>query len=143
MCPERVLDDVNGLVEQTWKNSGYAVCPDQLRLPPRKYSLLSRPVSAAGSQSILEYVSKQCISNGQNGRPLEIQPLKWLTKRGTGGKDRMMAYTRDKRYVRFPMVPLQKTPLEYRGLMQLVVYFGKFGQVEKVYRETLGYSDGI
>lgn len=141
--PDQILADINGLVERAWEASGYAVCPDQLRLPPRKYGLLTKPVTAAGSVSILEYVSKQCLSNSQNGRPLEIHPLKWLTKRGVGSKDRMAVYTRNKQYVRFPLVPLQKTPLEARGIWQLFVYFGKLGHVEFVYPETVAYCDGI
>lgn len=41
------------------------------------------------------------------------------------------------------MVPLTRTPLEYRGIYQLTTYYGKLGEVEFVYPETVGYADGI
>jgi hypothetical protein len=141
--PAMILDDINGLLEDTWKNAAYAACPTHLRLPPAKFALLTKPVTTAGSKSILEYVAESSLSNRINGRPLDIQPLKWLTGRGTNGKDRMAAYTKDKQYVRYPMVPLQRTPLEYRGISQLCVYYGSLGEVEFVYPETVGYADGL
>lgn len=140
--PRQILDDVNDLINAAWERSAFAVVPDQLRLSPRKFARLVQPVTDAGSMSLLKYIAEQCISNIQNGRPLEIHPLKWLTDRGVAGKDRAVVYTRSMEYVRFPLVPLQKTPLEYRGLSQLTVYFGKLGHVEFVYPETLCYMDG-
>jgi hypothetical protein len=55
----------------------------------------------------------------------------------------MVAYTKDEDRVRFPMVPLQRTPLEYRSIFQLTTYFGRLGVVEFVYPETMLYRDGI
>ena len=54
-----------------------------------------------------------------------------------------MAYTKEQDKVRFPMVPLQRTPLEYRDIRQLTSYFGRLGVVEVVYPELIGYRDGI
>lgn len=141
-APEQILDDVNDLLADTWKRSGYAVVPDQLRLPPQKLGRLTRPVTSAGSESLLTYISEKCLTFVETGRALEIKSLKWLNKRGVGGKDRVLAYTRDKKYVRFPLVPMQKTPLEHRGIYQLVAYFCKLGHMEFVYPETVGYMDG-
>jgi hypothetical protein len=55
----------------------------------------------------------------------------------------MVAYTKRKDLVRFPLVPLQRTPMEYRDLRQLTTYFGRLGNVEMVYPETVGARDGI
>lgn len=141
---DQILGDVNALLESTWESSAFARCPDKLLLPPLKFSsLVSKIVSSAGNISILEYLKKNSICNSINGRELDIQPLKWLTGRGAAGKDRMVAYTNDRNLVRFPLVPLQRTPLEYRGIHQLTTYFGRLGQVETVYPETVGYVDGI
>lgn len=141
---QQILDDINELLNAAWASSGYAVCPTELRLPPLKFSMLvSRLVSSAGNISILEFVKQNSLSNSINGKPLNIQPLKWLYQRGTSNTDRMVAYTNDKQYVRFPMVPLQRTPMEYRDLRQLTTYFGRLGAVEMVYGETIGYRDGI
>ena len=118
--------------------------PKKLLLPPAKYGyLVAQKVSAAGNMSILEYIKLNNICTAQNNVPLDIQPLKWLNGRGAGGTDRMIAYTNEKKFLRFPMVPLQRTPLEYRGLRQMTTYYGRLGQVEFVYPETIGYADGI
>lgn len=143
MTPDQILTDINELIYETWARSGFAVCPTDLLLPPKKYGLLTKPVTSAGSESLLMYIAKSCLSAQQNGRPLEIKPLKWLTGRGVGGADRAVAYTKDKQFVRYPMVPLQRTPLEYRGIHQLTTYFGTLGEVEFVYPETVAYADGL
>lgn len=147
----QILADVNELLNSVWAASGYAICPDRLLLPPLQYSyLVSNIVSSAGNISILEFLKANSLSNSINGRPLDIQPLKWLTGTtrggkgpGAGGADRMVAYTKDINRIRFPLVPLQRTPLEYRDLRQLTTYFGRLGAVELVYAETIGARDGI
>lgn len=57
--------------------------------------------------------------------------------RGAGVAHRIVAYTRDEKYVRFPMVPLLNTPLEYRGLQQLTTYYGKLGGGNSVFQYDL------
>lgn len=143
-APGLILGDVNELLTRVWTNTAFARCPRKLALHPIAFGLISSMVvSNAGNISVLEYVKNNCISNAENGIPLEIVSSKWLTGRGVGATNRMMAYTNDEDLVRFPLVPLQRTPLEYRGLRQLTTYFGRLGVVEVVYEETLGYSDGI
>ena len=140
----QILNDVNEILNSAWAASGYAICPDQLRLPPAKFSYIaSQIVSSAGNVSLLKYLSENTLCNSINGRPLNIQPLKWLYQRGTASADRMMAYTNDPMRVRFPLVPLQRTPMEYRDLRQLTTYFGRLGAVEFVYPETVAYRDGL
>lgn len=142
--PDEILADVNLVINNAWKSSAYAICPERLLLPPIQYAyLVSKKVSEAGNLSVLQFLKDNSLSNSINGKPLDIQPLKWLAGRGAGGKDRMMAYTKDRKRVRFPLVPLQRTPLEYRDLRQLTTYFGRLGVVEFVYSETAAYADGI
>ena len=141
---DQILDDVNELLNSTWAASGYAVCPANLLLDPVSFSVIvSRKVSSAGNISVIEYLKQNSLSNTLNGRPLEIAPVKWLSGRGADNTNRMVAYTKDQMRVRFPMVPLQRTPLEYRDIRQLTTYFGRLGAVEFVYAETFGYRDGI
>lgn len=149
---DEILADVNEILYSAWQQAAYAVCPGRLLVPPKEFGVLvSRKVSDAGNLSILEYVRTNCIANRINGRPLDILPLKWLTGTtdgnpngpGTAGANRMVAYTKDRTRVRFPLVPLQRTPLEYRDIRQLVTYFGRLGVVEVVYPETIAYRDGI
>lgn len=147
----QILADINELLNAVWSASGFKACPADLLLPPKQFSLLaSTIVSSAGNQSVLTYLANNTISLAINGKPLNIRPLKWLTGTtaggvgpGAAGKDRMVAYTNQRNYVRFPLVPMQRTPLEYRDLRQLTTYFCRLGAVEMVYGETVGYRDGI
>lgn len=143
-----ILRDVNELLTATWAASGYAIVPDRLLLPPTRYSyIISQKVSTAGNVSILEFLKQNSISLARNGKPLEILPVKWLENAGvtveSEGSARMVAYTKDPRRVRYPLVPLQRTPLEYRSIYHITTYFGRLGVVEKVYPETIQYRDGI
>ncbi|MFJ6322268.1 MULTISPECIES: DUF2184 domain-containing protein [unclassified Rhizobium] len=142
--PDEILKDVNTLTSNAWTASGWAQAPTDLRLPPPQFSYLtSTKVSSAGNMSILQFIRENSLSNEINGRPINIQPLKWLVGRGAGGADRMMVYTKNPKYVRFPLVPLQRTPVEYRSLYQITTYYGRLGQVEARYPETIAYADGI
>lgn len=142
--PAQILRDVNEELTAAWQASGFAVVPTKLLLPPLKFAYInSQLVSSAADKSILTYLRENSLTMAQTGRPLDIQPVKWLTGRGAGSTDRMVAYSQAENFVRFPMVPLQRTPLEYRDLRQLVTYFGRLGVVEFVYPETVAYRDGI
>lgn len=142
--PSQILRDVNDMLNAAWSASGFAVVPSKLLLPPLKFAYLnSQLVSSAADKSILTYLKENSLTMAQSGRPLDIQPVKWLTGRGASSTDRMVAYTQAENFVRFPMVPLQRTPLEYRDLRQLVTYFGRLGVVEFVYPETVAYRDGF
>ena len=147
---DEILDDVNTFIKNAWAAAGYAVCPSKLLLPPTQFAYItSQKVSTAGNVSILTFLEDNCISLKINGKKLDIQPVKWLVGRGVAAgspstaTDRMCCYTQDKDRVRFPLVPLQRTPLEYRSLYQLTTYFGRLGCVEFVYPETIRYADGI
>lgn len=141
--PRQILDDINALLNQAWQQSGFAMLPTHLLLPPLAMARLTQPISEAGTKSILQYVREECLSNTVNGRLLEINPVKWLTGRGVGGTHRMVAYTKGEQFVRYPLVPMQRTPLEYRGLYQLTTYYASLGEVEFVYPETVAYCDGL
>jgi len=140
-----ILKDIRALETATWAASGYAIAPTQLRVPPAQMVLLLQPLAIGGVNynSILQYVSQNSLCLQQNGVPLDIQAVKWLTTAGSGATARMVAYTKQYDKVRFPLVPLQRTPLEYRGIYQLTNYFGRLGAVEIPYTETVQYADGI
>lgn len=145
-----ILADVNALLESCWAASGYAVCPSKLLLPPTQFAYItSQVVSTAGNISILKFLQDNCIALSINGKKLDIQPCKWLTGRGvaagspSAATDRMVAYSQDPIRVRYPLVPLQRTPLEYRSIYHMTTYFGRLGCVEFVYPETIMFGDGI
>lgn len=140
--PDIIVQDINLVLTDAWVRSGYAVCPAKIGLAPELFGLLAiKKVSSAGNISVLEYAKINSIAFQENGEPLEIVSMKWASKRGVNGAHRIVAYTQDEKYVRFPMVPLLNTPLEYRSLHQLTVYYGKLGQVEAPYSNTISYLD--
>lgn len=142
--PDEIRACINQVLSNGWLKSAYSKVPEDLLIPPEQYSFLaSTIVSTAGNQSLLTYLETNTIAFHQNGKPLNIRPVKWAMSRGVAGKDRMIAYTNNKRFVRFPMVPLQSVPIQYRGIYQLVTYYGKLGAIEPVFPETLNYMDGI
>ena len=147
---DEILIDVNEILSAAWAAAGYAVCPSKLLLPPTNFAYLtSQKVSSAGNISILQFLEDNSIALKVNGKKLDIQPCKWCVDRGvnagspSAATQRMVAYSQDKNRVRFPLVPLQRTPLEYRSIFHITTYFGKLGVVEVVYPETILYRDGI
>ncbi|MHA0917116.1 DUF2184 domain-containing protein [Kosakonia cowanii] len=142
--PDEIRASINKVLSDAWAATGYTLVPRDLLLPPEQFALLSSIiVSSAGNQSLLSYLRENTIAYHQNGVPLNIRAVKWLKGAGVGGTDRMVAYTNDKKYVRFPMVPLLSVPIQYRGIYQLTTYYGKLGAVESPYPETMAYVDGI
>lgn len=139
-----ILAQVNDILTASWAATGYAVCPAELRIPPAQFGLItSKLVSSAGNVSIAKYIAENCIANNINGKPLNIQPLKWLTGRGAGSTDRMMAYTNAEDRIRFPMVPVRRETPYYQGIRFIAPYLWAYGAVEFVYPETVLYRDGI
>jgi hypothetical protein len=142
--PDAILLQVNELLSSVWSASAWAVMPTELRVPPTQFGILVQTkVSQAGNISLLRFLQENSLCNTQNGRPLNIQPLKWLNSRGSGNTQRMIAYTKQYNRVRYPLTPLQRTPLEWRSLYNITTYWGRLGMIEVVYPETVGYRDGI
>lgn len=142
--PDEIVQDIDNLLVGSWEDSGFAVCPRKVLLPTTPFAYIaSQKVSSAGNVSILKYVIENCISTQINGAPLDIQPLKWLNGAGVDDTNRMLAYTNDLNYVRFPMVPMYRENAYYQGLKFIAPYVYAFGQIEFVYPETVQYADGI
>jgi hypothetical protein len=91
----------------------------------------------------MRYLQENSLSNVQNGKPLNILPLKWSVGRGAGGTNRMVAYSKNYDRVRYPLTPMSRTPLEWRSLYNITTYYCRLGVLEMVYPETVGYRDGI
>lgn len=149
--PAQILADVNEMLQSAWAAAGYAVMPKKILLPPTQYGYISTQlVGSAGTVSILRYIMENNIVTASTGAKLDIQPAKWLVGAGAGGTfgvedghNRMMAYTQEKQYVRFPMVPLARTPIQYDSIFHKCSYYGRIGVTEVVYPETIVYRDAI
>lgn len=143
---DEIRKDVNELLISVWAASGYKAPPTKLLLSPTAFGYISTTIaSSAANTTILTFLKENNILTADRGIPLEIASVKWLDKANLPGAstDRMVAYSQQYNYVRFPMVPLVPTVQQYEGIWIRVPYYGKLGAVETVYPETIGYRDGI
>jgi hypothetical protein len=149
--PAEILADVNTALTSAWAATGWSVLPSRIMVPPAQFGIISQQVvSSAGSISILRYLMENNILTTAGRGQIEILPCKWLIGMGVGGTvgqlgtvDRLVVYTKDEKYVRFPLAPLQRTPIQYQSLYHQSTYFGRIGAVEMVYPETVCFVDGI
>ena len=141
--PDAILTDVNASLNTAWTASGFAACPDSLLLPPAQFAILTgSKVSSAGNVSILEYLKSNSLAMSVNGRPLRIEPVKWLTNAGAGGSiNRTVYYTNATNYVRFPLVPIRRETAYYQSIRYTSPYIWAMGEVEVIYPETVLYRD--
>jgi len=142
--PDEILADINALILSTLQSTNETIAPSRILIPWTNYNIIAtRKISLAGERTILTFLKENNISNAVIGRELEILPVRWLDTAGVGGLGRMIAYTPDEQYLRMPVVPLLRTPLEQTTLYFKFVYYTVCGGVENVYPETIGYMDGI
>lgn len=149
--PDEIVADFNELLVSVWAASGWKAPPNKVLVAPGPFGYISTiKNSDAGGISILKYVRENNVFTAQFNMDIDILPVKWLDKaniNGPGGSaatyDRMMAYSQNPQYVRYPMVPLLATAPQPRGIWIAVPYYGRLGQVELVYPEVFGIRDGI
>jgi hypothetical protein len=148
--PAEILADLNAALQSAWAASAYAVMPRNILIPPTQFGTLSTQlISTAGNTSILKYLLENNIVTASGNGNVSIKPVKWLVGAGVGGtigvpgNDRMVLYSKDRQYIRFPMVPLQRTPVQFMSIYHLTTYYCRLGVVEVVYPETIAYRDGI
>ena len=149
--PAEILADVNAMITSAWAASGWAVMPSHILIPPVQYGYISTQViSTGGSTSILKYLLENNIVKASGKGEISILPAKWCQGAGSGGTlgtpgtgDRMVAYSKQKQYVRYPMTQLQNTPIQYDSIYHKTTYFCRLGVTEVVYPETIAYRDGI
>lgn len=147
-----ILADINNLIQSVWAASGWKVMPNRIMLPPAQFGYIATQIisTGAGNMSILKYVLENNVLNASGRGQLMILPAKWLIGAGSGGTygtlgtvDRMVAYTKEQKYVRYPMTAMQRTPIQYDGMWHKMVYYCRLGILEVVYPETFGYRDGL
>jgi hypothetical protein len=142
---DEMLTDIEDLLSRVYANTGFAACPTDLRVDPISFGKLANmKVSSAGNMSVLKYIAENCISAAVNSRPLNIQPVKWCSAgAGANAKAMAVAYTNAERFLRFPVVALQRQPVVFGDISQSVAYASSHGVVEAIYPETIGYMTNL
>lgn len=149
--PDEILADVNEVLTSAWAAAAWEVVPNRLLVPPSQFGYISTTkVSSAGNVSILTYLLENNISRKQGVSDFNIFPAKWCIGTGVGGTqgtvnghDRMVAYTKDKERVRYPMTMLQRTPIQFQDIRHITYYYCRLGELEIVYPQTVAYRDGL
>ena len=138
--PAATIEFFNELLNSAWQATQYTRIPNRLLVPPAFFSALASTQLPNTERNLLEYVKANNLSVA-NGGTLDIVPVKWLVNTDIFTNPRIVAYTKDRSVVRFPMVELQSLPVQYRDYMQAVPYYGALGGVEFVRPEMVFYGD--
>lgn len=131
----------NEVLEASWKATQYIRIPDTILIPPALFAALASKQLPNVDKNVLEYVLQNNIAVS-NGGKLTIRPVKWLNDSSiNSGNGRLVAYTKARDVVRFPLVQLQSMAPQFRDFMQSVSYYGALGGVEFVRPEMVYYGD--
>lgn len=141
MSAENAVNLFNTVLESSWKATQYIRIPDTILIPPALFAALASKQLPNVDKNVLEYVLQNNIAVS-NGGKLTIRPVKWLNDSSiNSGNGRLVAYTKARDVVRFPLVQLQSMAPQFRDFMQSVPYYGALGGVEFVRPEMVYYGD--
>ena len=141
MSAEDAVNLFNTVLESSWKATQYIRIPDTILIPPALFAALASKQLPNVDKNVLAYVLQNNIAVS-NGGKLTIRPVKWLNDSSiNSGNGRLVAYTKARDVVRFPLVQLQSMAPQFRDFMQSVPYYGALGGVEFVRPEMVYYGD--
>ncbi len=141
MSAEDAVNLFNTVLESSWKATQYIRIPDTILIPPALFAALASKQLPNVDKNVLEYALQNNIAVS-NGGKLTIRPVKWLNDSSiNSGNGRLVAYTKARDVVRFPLVQLQSMAPQFRDFMQSVPYYGALGGVEFVRPEMVYYGD--
>lgn len=144
-APDKILAQVNAILDASWLAANRTRVASRMLLPPSPYALLvGTRMKDGNDKSILNYIKENCLSTATNNRQIEIYPCKELAGAGAGDTNRMVVYTKDPRYLRFPLTMLRRTsPQQIHQLHFSTVFYCAVSAVEMIYPETVLYADGF
>lgn len=137
--PQQAIQLFNDVLAQAWAATQYTRVPNRILVPPALFTDLVGTQLPNTDKNLLQFVLENSLTRA-NGGFLEIWPVKWLADEKLFSKPRIVAYTKARDVVRFPLVQLQSMPVQYRDYQQCVPYYGALGAVEIVRPEMLFYG---
>lgn len=139
--PAECIEFFNTILDSAWEATAFTRIPNVMLVPPAFFSALASTQLPNTEKNLLEYVKSNNLSVA-NGGTLDIRPVKWLADSSiNSGNGRIVAYTKARDVVRFPLVQLQSMPVQFRSYQQVVPYYGALGGVEFVRPEMVYYGD--
>lgn len=136
----KVIEFFNTILDSAWAQTQYTRIPNRILVAPAVFSTLATTQLTNTPMNLLNYVKANNLSVA-NGGSLDIFPCKWLANETLFPSGRIVAYTKSRDVVRFPLVELQSLPVQFRDYMQIVPYYGALGGVEFVRPEMVFYGD--
>lgn len=146
--PKQILQDINSAITDTWKAAEYdtQAIPNHILIPYEQYTyILNTMVTDLSTETIFDYVMKNNVA-AKNGGSLFIGATNYCKGSGTGGKDRMVVYVNNERYVSMDeLVPLQRvmTAPNAANFCYDTDYAANISEVQVFYPQTIRYYDGI
>ncbi len=146
--PDQILSDVNDAIVAVWGECAYdlSAIPNHILIPFEQYNLLATTkVSQYADKTILEFLLDNNIAK-RNGVNLIIAATQWCKGAGASGKDRMVVYCHNERFIaQEELAPLARTMTSPNvdALAYDSVYMANLSQLEVFYHQTLRYVDGI
>ena len=146
---DEILADINTGMVAAWASAGYdpEAIPNHILIPHEQFGDLAiRPVSAAGSESILDYLLNNNWAKKQKGVDLFVGSTAYCKGIGTGSTDRMMIYCNKERFVAVDeLSPLARamTTQSAKTATFDSVYMANASELEFFAPETAIYVDGI
>ena len=134
-----ILSIFNTVLENAWAATKYTRIPDRILVPPSVFTILVGTQLTNTDKNLLNFILENSLTRA-NGKFLEIWPCKYLGDANYFATPKMVAYTKARDVVRFPLVQLQSLPVQFRDYMQCVPYYGALGAVEFVRPEMVYYG---
>ncbi|MCK4883536.1 MAG: DUF2184 domain-containing protein [Candidatus Diapherotrites archaeon] len=140
----QILRDFSEAENDSWQETGEAVVATKCLIASQKFAYLNgRKMAGDSNKTLLTFIKENSLCMAVNGKPLDIQPCKWLTGAGAGSTDRMMFYTDAEQFLRFPLVPIRRETTYHSGIWFHAPYIWMYGQIEWIEHATARYEDGF
>ena len=137
--PATVLAIFNTILQNAWAATGFTRIPDRMLVPPAVFQILVGTQLPNVDKNLLNFILENSLTRA-NGKFLEIWPVKYLADTSIFATPKIVAYTKARDVVRFPLVQLQSLPVQFRDYQQVVPYYGALGAVEFVRPEMVYYG---
>lgn len=141
-----ILTDIDSLLTGTYTSSLTVELPDTLLVSPERLAYLnSQTMSSTNSETILSFIKRTNIYTLLTGQELMIRAVRQLSTAGASGSQRMVAYKRSPRTLKFHLpMPHKFLPIWQNGPMNfLVPGIMRTGGVEILKPGAMRYADAF
>ena len=146
--PEQILKDVNDALAAGWAANEYdeTAIPNHILIPYEQYLyIMTTKVTDLATETIYDFLMKNNAATKAGG-DLFIGATRWCKGAGTSGKDRMVVYNNDRRFVKMdelvPMSRIMSQP-NVANVCYDTAYMANVSEVQIFYPTSIRYVDGI